>query len=73
MLSCLSSLDSISGIMLKHNGEDIPPYLTPFLIRNEFVSLLLSKRLLVSLFHISANIATVSLSHPMLVMVSYSI
>ena len=70
--SWLSRLESISGITLKHIGEDIPPYLTPFYILKALDSLLLIRSLLVPSWHISASIATVSGLHPTSTIVSYS-
>ena len=67
-----SLLDSISGMTLKHMGEEIPPCLTPFCIVNVRDSLLLMRSLLVPSCCSSASIATVSGFHPVLTSVSYS-
>lgn len=63
---------SISGIILNHMGDDMPPYLTPFWIGNGRVSLLLTRSLLVPSCCSSANIATVCGFHPEFTRVSYS-
>ena len=71
-LTHFSRLESISEIMLKHIGEDIPPYLTPFCIQKGRDSLYLICSLLDPSCYSSASIATVSGFHPSYNKVSYS-
>ena len=70
--SSCSCLDNISGIILKHDGDEIPPCLTPFWIWNSRDSLLLTISLLYPSCIISASIVTVSGLQPAWTRVSYN-